>query len=214
LFFPDGKQPGMSTPPIRSRSSFSAPACVSPGAGYDRQSMAPLAPNLPDFLRRVTLFQDMDTAVLSTLMPFLSMRKVKAGETIFRELDPSDALYIVESGKVVISKHVNGQTDIVLTRFSAGDFFGEMGLFDAAPRSASAYAELDTILWRLERGVFNEILIDRPEIGARICYRLVMVFIQRLRITNDQAREAIRWGLEATGYAPGQDRAFLGRKST
>lgn len=176
--------------------------------------MAPLAPNLPDFLHRVTLFQDMDTAVLSTLMPFLSMRKVKAGETIFRELDPSDALYVVESGKVVISKHVNGQTDIVLTRFSAGDFFGEMGLFDAAPRSASAYAELDTILWKLERGVFNEILIDRPEIGARICYRLVMVFIQRLRITNDQAREAIRWGLEATGYAPGQDGALLGRKST
>ena len=176
--------------------------------------MAFSTPNLPEFLRRVSLFQDMDEVILATLLPFLSTRKIKAGETIFRELDPSDALYIVERGKVVVSKHVSGQTDIVLTRFSPGDFFGEMGLFDAAPRSASAYAELDTTLWKLERQAFHEILIDRPEIGARICYRLVSVFIQRLRVTNDQAREAIRWGLEATGYTPGEDAAPFGRKST
>lgn len=176
--------------------------------------MAFSTPNLPEFLRQVSLFQDMDEIILSTLLPFLSTRKIKAGETIFRELDASDALYIVERGKVVVSKHVSGQTDIVLTRFSPGDFFGEMGLFDAAPRSASAYAELDTTLWKLGRQAFHEILIDRPEIGARICYRLVSVFIQRLRVTNDQAREAIRWGLEATGYTPGEDAAPFGRKST
>lgn len=169
---------------------------------------------LLEFLRRVSLFQDMDSAVLAALMPFLSPRRVKAGDIIFRELDASDALYVVEAGRVVISKHVSGQTDIVLTRFTTGDFFGEMGLFDSAPRSASAYAEIDTTLWKLDRNTFNEMLIDRPEVGARICYRMVTVFIQRLRETNDQAREAIRWGLEATGYAPGQDAALLGRKST
>lgn len=171
-------------------------------------------PSLAEFLRGISLFQDMDDGTLSSLLPLLSPRKVKAGETIFRELDPSDALYIVEHGKVVVSKHVSGQTDIVLTRFLPGDFFGEMGLFDAAPRSASAHAELDTTLWKLERHVFHDILTTRPEIGARICYRLVNIFIQRLRVTNDQAREAIRWGLEATGYTPGQDTNPFGRKST
>lgn len=184
------------------------------GDGYHRKPMASSRTELPQFLRQVSLFQDMDGTALSSLLPFLSTRKVKAGDTVFRELDPSDALYVVESGRIVISKHVSGQTDIVLTRFESGDFFGEMGLFDAAPRSASAYAELDTILWKLDRQTFHDMLIDRPEIGARICYRLVAVFIQRLRVTNDQAREAIRWGLEATGYAPGQDAVLLGRKST
>jgi len=171
-------------------------------------------PSLAEFLRGISLFQDLDDGTLSSLLPLLSRRKVRAGETIFRELDPSDALYIVEYGKVVVSKHVSGQTDIVLTRFSPGDFFGEMGLFDAAPRSASAHAELDTTLWKLERHTFHDMLTNRPEIGARICYRLVNVFIQRLRVTNDQAREAIRWGLEATGYTPGQDADPFGRKST
>jgi SulP family sulfate permease len=133
---------------------------------------------------------------------------------IFRELDDSDALYLVESGRIIISKHVKGDVDIVLTRFQRGDFFGEMGLFDTAPRSASAHAESDTVLWRLDRKAFQRILTDYPEMAARICYRLVNVFIARLRVTNEQAREAIRWGLEATGYSPTVDSPSFGRKAT
>jgi CRP-like cAMP-binding protein len=168
----------------------------------------------PEFLQKVVLFQDLDGPAASILIPLLIPNKIKAGETIFRELDESDALYVVEAGQIVVSKHVRGDVDIVLTRFYPGDFFGEMGLFDSAPRSASAYTELDTILWRLDRNAFNQILSNYPEMAARICYRLVTVFVQRLRATNDQARDAIRWGLEATGYSPFEDPALFGRKST
>jgi CRP-like cAMP-binding protein len=168
----------------------------------------------PEFLQGVELFQDLDGDTLATLTPLFVNKKTKAGEIIFRELDESDALYLVERGQVVVSKHVSGDVDIVLTRFCPGDFFGEMGLFDSAPRSATAHAELDTILWRLDRNVFHQILTNQPEAGARICYRLVTVFIKRLRATNDQAREAIRWGLEATAYSPFGDPVLFGRKST
>src|SRR2546430_1553297 len=177
-------------------------------------SLISLMVKVPECLDTVVLFQDLDAQTLSTLMPLLIPKKIKAGELIFRELDDSDALYVVEQGQVVVSKHVSGEMEIVLTRFYPGDFFGEMGLFDSAPRSASAHAELDTILWRLDREVFHQILSNYPEIAARICYRLVTVFIQRLRATNDQAREAIRWGLEATGYSLSGDPTPFGRKST
>lgn len=167
-----------------------------------------------EFLQKVSLFQDLNSAALSTLAGLLVSKKVAAGAIVFRESDDSDALYVVETGRVVISKHVQDQMDVVLTRFSAGDFFGEMGLFDAAPRSATAHAESDSTLWRLDRKAFQQILSDYPEMAARICYRLVIVFIERMRATNDQAREAIRWGLEATGYSPMGNRAPFGRKST
>jgi CRP-like cAMP-binding protein len=167
-----------------------------------------------EFLQKVSLFQDLNSAALSTLAGLLVSKKVAAGAVVFRESDDSDALYVVETGRVVISKHVQDQMDVVLTRFSAGDFFGEMGLFDAAPRSATAHAENDSTLWRLDRKAFQQILSDYPEMAARICYRLVIVFIERMRATNDQAREAIRWGLEATGYSPTGNRAPFGRKST
>jgi CRP/FNR family transcriptional regulator, cyclic AMP receptor protein len=170
--------------------------------------------NVPGFLQSVSLFQDLDRSTLDTLTSLLQPKKIKPGQIIFRELDESDALYVVERGRVVVSKHVHNDVDVVLTRFHPGDFFGEMGLFDAAPRSATAQAELETLLWTLKRDAFNEILSDHTELAAKICYRMVGVFIHRLRATNEQAREAIRWGLEATGYSPIGDPSLLGRKST
>jgi CRP-like cAMP-binding protein len=167
-----------------------------------------------DFLGTVTLFQDLDGATLAILESLLLPRKIKAGEIIFREMDYSDALYVVERGRVVVSKHVHNEVDVVLTRFQPGDFFGEMGLFDSAPRSATAQAEIESFLWTLKRDAFDEILSTHSEMAAKICYRMVGVFIHRLRATNEQAREAIRWGLEATGYSPFGEPALLGRKST
>jgi len=168
----------------------------------------------PSFLKSVTLLQDLDDSGLAVLAGLLVRRKASAGAVIFRERDDSDALYFVETGEVVISKHVQGSLDVVLTTFHQGDFFGEMGLFDAGPRSATAQTKADSSLWRLDRKAFLHILSDHPEIAAKICYRLVSVFIERLRSTNEQAREAIRWGLEATGYSPASSRALFDRKST
>jgi CRP/FNR family cyclic AMP-dependent transcriptional regulator len=169
---------------------------------------------VPDFLRKVGLFQDLNDESLATLISLLVRKRIKAKNLIFREMDDSDALYILEHGQVVVSKQVSGDVDIVLTRFYPGDFFGEMGLFDAGPRSASAQTELDTVLWILGRKAFQQIFSDHPEMAARICYRLVTVFIQRLRATNEQAREALRWGLQASGYSPAEDPALVGRRST
>lgn len=168
---------------------------------------------MPDILSKVVLFQDLEEDSLATLAALLIARKFPAGTVVFRELDDSDALYIVERGSVVVSKHVSGDFEMVLTRFAPGDFFGEMGLFDNAPRSATANVEIDSLLWRLDRGVFHDIFSHHPEMAAKICYRLVTIFIERLRATNEQTRDAIRWGLEATGYASGSQSLF-GRKST
>jgi CRP/FNR family cyclic AMP-dependent transcriptional regulator len=168
----------------------------------------------PQILHAVTLFQDLDADALSALARLMNPQKINSGNVVFQELDESDALYIIQEGTVVVSKHVRDDVDIVLTRFGPGDFFGEMGLFDAAPRSATAHAEVDSILWRLDRSIFHDTISHHPDIAAKICYRLVAVFIERLRATNEQAREAVRWGLEATGYAPAGGGRSFGRKST
>ena len=91
-------------------------------------------PRIPDILNKVVLFQDLEADSLATLAPLLIARKFTAGTVIFRELDDSDALYIVEQGSVVVSKHVSDDVEMVLTRFTPGDFFGEMGLFDNIER--------------------------------------------------------------------------------
>ncbi|MDP6603410.1 MAG: cyclic nucleotide-binding domain-containing protein [Rhodospirillales bacterium] len=61
------------------------------------------------------------------------------GETIFKEGEPSDAAYVVVEGRVDLSRRANG-TESVIASLGVGEMFGEMGLFDRAPRAATARA--------------------------------------------------------------------------
>ena len=72
------------------------------------------------------------------------------GEIIFREGDKGDVMYVVQSGKVRISKN-SSSGDITMTTLQGGDIFGEMALFDKLPRSASAVAEGDTRILSIDK---------------------------------------------------------------
>jgi EAL domain-containing protein (putative c-di-GMP-specific phosphodiesterase class I)/CRP-like cAMP-binding protein len=68
-----------------------------------------------------------------------NIRLFNAGETIFTEGSSADKAYIIESGYVEIFVG-NGNDSLQLSVLGAGDIFGEMGIIDASPRSASAKA--------------------------------------------------------------------------
>ena len=55
-------------------------------------------------------------------------KNMKAGETVFREGEKGDTMYIIRSGRVKIIKKAGGK-DIALAALKTGDFFGEMCLF-------------------------------------------------------------------------------------
>ena len=96
-------------------------------------------------LHAVRLFQDLDSDALSALARLMIPQKLNAGSVVFQESDESDALYIIEEGSVVVSKHVRDDVDIVLTRFRPGDFFGEMSLIDGKSRSMDSHRVLFVI---------------------------------------------------------------------
>lgn len=66
---------------------------------------------------------------------------LKKGDTLFNEGDPSDAMYVVKSGGIAITKR-KGEGEIELARIMPGQLFGEMAFFDNKPRSAGAKAAL------------------------------------------------------------------------
>lgn len=69
-----------------------------------------------------------------------------AGEVIFKELYPSDHAYIIKRGKVEIYRTHPDGTEESLAMLSRGEMFGEYGVLDDKPRSASARAIEDTEL--------------------------------------------------------------------
>lgn len=75
--------------------------------------------------------------------------RFKAGDIIFKEGYPSDHAYIIVSGKVEIFQEREGKKQNLAT-LCAGEMFGEYGVLDDKPRSASAGAVEDTVLQIME----------------------------------------------------------------
>lgn len=126
-------------------------------------------------LKSVEFFSGTPDSVLAQLARLMEEVNVAAGEVIIRKGEDGDSMFVVAQG--VLRVHVD---NVVLAWLLEKDVFGEMALLDQAPRSASVTAVADSLLIRLGREAFSELLEDHPEIG----HRVLQVMAQRLRIAN------------------------------
>ena len=157
------------------------------------------ASEIADFLGEIRLFRQVDYLVREALSTRLNERRLRKGQVLFREGDSGNEMFVVRSGTMLISKQVTGSVEQVLAHVPAGDFFGEMALFDQSPRSATLQAETDVMLLVLDRPNLEELIESNPRAAAAFFFTLVQVFIERLRASGDLVAEVTRWGLEATG---------------
>ena len=105
-----------------------------------------------------------------------------AGACVFEEGAPSDALFLVLTGEVEISKRTPGGQTQVLARIQPNDYFGEMGVVDGSPRSASAHAVSGTRLARLSADLLLQALTGERSEAILNLFRRIS---SRLRATND-----------------------------
>ena len=150
-------------------------------------------------LRQVRVFRRIAPQDLEALAATLRETSLRKGQVLFREGDLGDTMYLVQRGTLIISKAVTGKVDQVLARFGTGEFFGEMALFDRAPRSATVQADTDATLLALDRQHLEHLIEVNPRAAVEFFEALVHVFIDRLRATGELVAEVTRWGLEATG---------------
>ena len=125
--------------------------------------------SIRDLLRSVTYFQNLTDLELRKLIEIGHRKRLRADEILFSEGDPGDAFYIILSGSVEvfvekINKHLN--------RLQAGQFFGELALMLAIPRTATVKAVEDTILFAIGNDGFRNLLQEQPELAERIIQEL------------------------------------------
>ncbi|MBJ6143394.1 cyclic nucleotide-binding domain-containing protein [Hymenobacter sp. BT559] len=127
-------------------------------------------------LRHTALFAETPENVLSSIVPIMQEVTFPAGHQIFAKGDLGASLYIVYEGEVGI---FNGPQ--LLTTFRQGDFFGELALLDAEPRSATAVAQSAVRAFRLDQDDFYDVMEERGEVLRNI----LRVLCQRLRRQNE-----------------------------
>jgi len=99
----------------------------------------------------------------------ISMKAVfyARGELIFNKGDPPEFLYFILEGKVE-TYFINKEGIKMSSMFLEGGYFGEIESIFKARRQETAFAHVDTMLWRVDSGIFMRLLEDYPEINKEI----------------------------------------------
>lgn len=133
-------------------------------------------------LRSIPFFSQLDSNQLRDLSRAVVARRFGAGQVIFHLGDPGGLLYIINRGKVKIYFPNTEGYEVVLTILGDGDFFGDLALFDDAPRSATAETLEPTETFTLHRDEFLRYLRENPESAIHVLASLA----QRIRQMNEQ----------------------------
>ena len=150
-------------------------------------------------LNQGRLFAELTPADASVVQTACEERNLVGGEELFHENDPGDSLFIVRSGRVDIFKNIRGDVDRSLASFGPGDVIGEMSFIDGARRSATARTTEPSEFLVLSRQSFAQVQKSRPDIAAAVYRNMAGIVASRLRTTNELYREAVAFGIEATG---------------
>jgi CRP/FNR family transcriptional regulator, cyclic AMP receptor protein len=98
-------------------------------------------------------------------------KEVPRGTVLFREGDRGNEMYVIQSGKVAISKRV-GDAEKTVIVLGAGEFFGEMAIISRRPRNASATVDEDAQLLVIDMKLFETMVRSNAEIAFRMIKRL------------------------------------------
>lgn len=126
-----------------------------------------------------------DAAQRERLAPYLEPRTLAAGERLFAQGEPSDALFLVRQGRLEASVVVDGQPLPVRT-VAAGGAVGEMGLFRDRPRSATLVAVAPTEVLVLRRERLAALEAADPVLAAAVYRGFVGQLASRLEQSTAQ----------------------------
>ncbi len=150
----------------------------------------------PGILRRVKILGNLSDAQLDRFVEFMEPRRARAWEDIVREGSPGDAMYLLLEGEVRVRLMIGGK-ETILTTLAAGEFFGEVALFDHGPRSADVVANRECLLLRIPAGAFQRLITEAPDLAAPFLFAIAKTLIARIRADNKRYRDSIAFARTA-----------------
>jgi Cyclic nucleotide-binding domain len=137
----------------------------------------------PGALRRIKILADLNDAQLSHLSDFMELQRVPQWTTVVRQGEPGDAMYLILEGELRARVMV-GDRETILATFGAGEFFGDIALFDRGPRSADVLANMDSSLLRISSIAFERLAKEAPALATPFLQATSRTLASRIRADN------------------------------
>ena len=143
-----------------------------------------IAEELGSLLGRAPLFSDFTPDDVNRLSEYMGVYRADSGETIIREGDVGDFMLLIVRGEVDILKRGFQREQQHMTTVGAGTTIGEMSMIDGEPRFATCRTTQATTFGVLTRDNMAKIILEYPQLGAKILVKLVTMLSARLRQTS------------------------------
>lgn len=129
------------------------------------------------------LFHEFSVEEMASFLELADPVTFPAGATIVRQDDSGDCMYILIDGRArVVHRHDGREFEIVT--LEPGDFFGELALIDAGPRSADVIAVEECLLLKAPQMVLRTLAGIHPHAAIKLFLAIAHVVVGRIRRTN------------------------------
>ena len=140
-------------------------------------------------LRDIDFLSGLATGELERLGELLTKREFAAGDTICREGEDGDRMWLLAKGSVSVRLiSADGRMNLRIASLSRGTTIGEMALIEKARRSATIVADEHVVAYELLRGGYERLLSERPAIATKLLANLSRELARRLRRTSEDLR--------------------------
>jgi Cyclic nucleotide-binding domain len=142
----------------------------------------------PGSLRRIKILAELNDAQLDHLLDFMELQRVPQWLAVVKQGEQGDAMYLVLAGELR-ARTMAGDRETILATFSAGDFFGDMSLFDHGPRSADVVANVDSTVLRISVAAFDRLAREAPALATPFLRATARTLSARIRANNKRLNQ-------------------------
>ena len=136
-------------------------------------------------LKKIEMFEGLTVSELAAVGSVTEEVRFQPGEVVIKRGEMGETMYLMISGEVSVHIGDESGNEIEVDRIKAGDYFGEMALFEDVPRSATIRTETESRLLFLHKQEFNEIVREYPQIALTIC----KVLSSRIRTLHKKIKQ-------------------------
>ena len=147
-----------------------------------------------ELLEQVDILATLSPEELGIFQGFLEEVECAPEDVVFHQGEEGRDLYIVGEGNISIRIRAPEGVDVDVAELGPGDFFGEMAIFEDAPRSATCVMTGQGRLYRLRKRDFFSLMERHPRTATKVMYRMVNITTARLNHTSSFLSDLVQWG--------------------
>lgn len=160
------------------------------GAVFNRKSKVKVERSIIDVLKEVPIFEELSNREIQNIARIAYQRHYSAGEVIIHEGQNAAGMYIMVDGQAEVTKGLEDGTILHLTTLENSELFGDVGLLDSSPRTATVKATRGSNVLGFFRPELLELMNSNPRLASKVIFKLGQILTARFRFIHNEFEKA------------------------